>query len=93
MENPERIESEPKDTLWRKMLNSDSIILQAFLWIALYAIWILVFRNHSITVTRTMGIEFCYLIFIGMNYYFNVYIGIRHFLYRKKYGQFILGGL
>ena len=93
MENPGRIESESKDTLLRKILNSNSIILQVFLWITLYALWILVFRNHSITVTRTMGIEFCYLVFIGMNYYFNVYIGIRRFLYRKRYGQFILGGL
>ena len=40
-----------------------------------------------------MGIEFCYLVFIGMNYYFNVYITFPRFLNRRKYVQFFLGSI
>jgi len=37
-----------------------------------------------------MTVEFCYLLFIAANYYFNVYFNIPAFLYKKKYTAFAL---
>ncbi len=37
-----------------------------------------------------MTIQFCYLLFIAGNYYFNVYYTIPVFLYRKRYTAFAL---
>ena len=37
-----------------------------------------------------MQIEFCYLVFIAANYYFNVYYTIPHYLSRQKYLLFFL---
>jgi two-component system, LytTR family, sensor kinase len=37
-----------------------------------------------------MTIQFCYLLFIAGNYYFNVYYTIPVFLYRKRYAAFAL---
>jgi len=37
-----------------------------------------------------MTIQFCYLLFIAGNYYFNVYYVVPVFLYRKKYAAFAL---
>ena len=37
-----------------------------------------------------MTIQFCYLLFIAGNYYFNVYYVVPVFLYRKKFAAFAL---
>jgi len=37
-----------------------------------------------------MTVQFCYLLFIAANYYFNIYFTIPRFLYKKKYGIFAL---
>jgi LytS/YehU family sensor histidine kinase len=37
-----------------------------------------------------MTIQFCYLLFIAANYYFNIYFAIPAFLYKKKYAAFAL---
>jgi LytS/YehU family sensor histidine kinase len=37
-----------------------------------------------------MTIQFCYLLFIAGNYYFNVYYTVPFFLYRKRYAAFAL---
>lgn len=66
------------------------IALNVLLWIALYAFWIFVFQNASITITRTMQIEFCYLVFIAANYYFQIYFAIPRYLNRQKYLVFLI---
>jgi LytS/YehU family sensor histidine kinase len=43
-----------------------------------------------------MTVEFCYLLFIAANYYFNIYYIVPNFLYKKKYtvfGLLFLGGI
>ena len=58
MESPTGIQSENTGSGTRNLLVLKSPLAHVFLWIGLYAIWILIFRNHAITISRTMGIEF-----------------------------------
>ena len=67
-----------------------NILLNVLLWVALYVFWIFVFQNATITVSRTMQIEFCYLVFIAANFYFHLYVAIPRYLNTKKYGVFLL---
>src|SRR5258706_2821982 len=60
------------------------------IWVALYLFWIIVFQKRAFAFSKTMTIEFCYLLFIAVNYYFNIYFTIPRFLYKKKYGVFAL---
>ena len=59
-------------------------------WTALYALWVAVFRSYSIALTRTLSIEFCYLIFIGADYYLLHYFIVPRLLFRKRYSVFVL---
>lgn len=54
-------------------------------WLGLYLVWIFVFQNHTFTFSRTMTVEFCYLIFITIDYYILIYFLFPHFLKQKKY--------
>lgn len=58
------------------------------MWSLIYLFWVVVLQNRSITLSRTLTVEFCYLLFIAGNYYFHVYYSIPRFLYRKKYVAF-----
>ena len=58
------------------------------LWIGLYFLWVVVFQKRAFAFSRTMTIQFCYLLFIAGNYYFNVFYNVPFFLYRKKYAAF-----
>ena len=58
------------------------------LWVGLYIFWVLVFQKRAFAFSKTMTVEFCYLLFIAANYYFNVYFTVPSFLYRKKYAVF-----
>ena len=60
------------------------------LWVVLYLFWIMVFQKRAFAFSKTMTIEFCYLLFIAANYYFNTLFIIPRFLYKKKYGVFAL---
>src|SRR5580765_4916527 len=60
------------------------------LWIVLYLFWIVVFQKRAFAFSKTMTIEFCYLLFIAANYYFHIYFTVPRFLYKKKYGVFAL---
>ena len=59
-------------------------------WFGLYLVWLLVFQNHAFTFSRTLTVQFCYLIFIAANFYWNQYYTIPTFLYRRKYAAFAL---
>ena len=63
--------------------------LQLLWWIGLYFFWIMVFQKREFAFSKTATVEFCYLIFIAANFYFNLYFTIPRFLYRKKYFSFI----
>jgi LytS/YehU family sensor histidine kinase len=45
----------------------------------------MVFQKRSFAFSQTATIEFCYLIFISVNFYFNTFFAIPHFLYRQYY--------
>ena len=65
-------------------------------WVGLYFFWILVFQKRAFAFSRTITVEFCYLLFIAANYYFNLYYIVPRFLYKKRYGAFaslFLGGV
>ena len=66
------------------------------LWVSLYLFWITIFQNHALTLSRTVTVEFCYLIFIAGNFYFHLFYSIPAFLYRKRYAAFagsLVGGV
>ena len=70
--------------------------LQILWWAVLYAFWILAFQKRTFSFSRTATIEFCYLIFIAANFYYNSYFTIPRYLYRKRYIAFVvsmLGGI
>jgi len=76
-------------------MKKGNIWVQVAAWAGLYILWLLLFQNHALTFSRTMTIEFCYLLFITVDYYAIVYFIIPKYLHQKKYGSFILitGGL
>ncbi|HVD97411.1 MAG TPA: histidine kinase [Cytophagaceae bacterium] len=57
-------------------------------WVGLYLLWILIFRSYAVSLSKTMTIEFCYLLFITANYYIITYIIIPKFLQKRKYFWF-----
>jgi two-component system LytT family sensor kinase len=59
-------------------------------WVGLYLFWILVFQKRSFAFSQTATIEFCYLLFIGANFYFNVFFTIPRFLYKQRYAEYAL---
>ncbi|HEY2649043.1 MAG TPA: histidine kinase [Puia sp.] len=58
---------------------------------AIYGFWVVVFRSYSISLTKTMTIEFCYLIFITADYYIINYFIVPAFLFKRKYILFVTG--
>ena len=58
-------------------------------WGGLYFFWIMVFQKREFAFSRTATVEFCYLIFIAANFYFNIYFTVPVFLYKKKYVAFV----
>ena len=63
--------------------------LQLLWWVGLYVFWVMVFQKREFAFSRTATIEFCYLVFIAANFYFNIYFTIPTFLYKKKYVAFV----
>jgi hypothetical protein len=71
-------------------MKRNNILLNIALWAGLYILWVAIFQNHSLTISRTITVEFCYLLFIAANYYIHIYYSIPVFLYAKKYFFFTL---
>lgn len=61
----------------------------ACIWAGLYILWIVLFQNRTLTFSRTLTVQFCYLAFVAMVYYFTIYFSVPQFLYKKKYASFI----
>jgi len=57
-------------------------------WLAAYIFWIFVFRNGTLVLTHAITIQFCYLVFIAANFYFNSLYNIPSLLNKKKYFKF-----
>jgi two-component system LytT family sensor kinase len=63
--------------------------LEIAAWAVLYLIWLLLFQNHAFSFTKTMTVQFCYLIFITADYYFIERILIPRYLPKRKYSHFV----
>ena len=57
-------------------------------WLFAYLFWIFIFRNGTLVLTHAITIQFCYLVFIAGNYYFNWLYAVPYLLNNKKYIQF-----
>jgi len=75
-------------TLWR--IGANRYLLHATTWAIIYFLWVTIFQRRSFTLSHTATIQFCYLIFIAANFYFNIYFAIPEFLYRRRYLQYAL---
>lgn len=65
-------------------------------WLFAYLFWIFIFRNGTLVFTHSITIQFCYLVFIAGNYYFNWLYTVPSLLNNKKYipfGLCFLGGI
>jgi|SRR5579871_1046806 len=71
----------------------NAIIVQVLCWAFLYFFWVMVFQRRAFAFSRTATVEFCYLIFVAANYYYNTLFIIPAFLYRKKYIAFAIAFL
>ncbi|HWZ22873.1 MAG TPA: hypothetical protein VNW06_09485, partial [Cytophagaceae bacterium] len=71
-------------------MKSRTLIYHFLFWAAIYLFWIIVFRSYSISLTKTMTIEFCYLIFITIDYYAISNFITPKFLIKKKYSLFVI---
>jgi two-component system LytT family sensor kinase len=71
-------------------LRKAPLLYHIFCWAALYVLWIAVFQNRSFALTRTLTVQFCYLIFIALNYYILIYFLVPRVLHKKGIGFFIL---
>lgn len=67
--------------------NNRTTIHLAF-WLTAYFFWIFIFRNGTLVLTHALTIQFCYLIFIAGNYYFNSLYTVPYLLNNKKYLEF-----
>jgi two-component system, LytTR family, sensor kinase len=59
--------------------------MHVLLWVGLYFFWVMVFQKRSFAFSQTATIEFCYLLFISANFYFNIFFAIPRFLYTRRY--------
>ena len=71
-------------------MKKNSIWIHVATWAGIYIIWLLLFQNHSLTFSRTMTVEFCYLLFITADYYAFAYFIIPGYFNKKKYAYFII---
>ncbi|MCC8425058.1 sensor histidine kinase [Mucilaginibacter sp. UR6-11] len=65
-------------------------------WLLAYLFWIFIFRNGTLVLTHAITIQFCYLVFIAVNYYFNTLYTIPQLLNKRRYvvfGLLFLGGI
>src|SRR5256885_14291027 len=66
-----------------------ALLYNILCWAILYVLWIAVFQNRSFELTRTLTVQFCYLILIALDYYIILYFIIPKVLHDKGYFAFI----
>ncbi len=69
-------------------LRNNKVIYHLAFWLLAYLFWIFIFRNGTLVLTHALTIQFCYLIFIAGNYYYNSLFTVPVLLNRKKYVAF-----
>lgn len=71
------------------MVRGRKILYHILFWAGVYLLWVLLFRSYSVAITRTMTIEFCYLLFITGDYYAIRAFAIPGLPGRKRYLLFV----
>jgi two-component system LytT family sensor kinase len=66
------------------------LVYHILFWLGIYLLWFFVFRNYSFSLTKTISVKFCYLVFIAADYYIAMYVIVPRFLKKKKYVYFVL---
>ena len=74
-----------KPLLNNTFLKANKIIYHLLFWLLAYLFWVLIFRNSTLVLTRAVTIQFCYLIFIAANFYYNSLFTVPFLLNKKKY--------
>jgi len=69
-------------------LKTNKVLYHFAFWLLAYLFWIFIFRNSTLVLTHAITIQFCYLVFIAANYYFNILYNIPHLLNKKEYLKF-----
>jgi two-component system, LytTR family, sensor kinase len=70
-------------------MKNRAFLYHSLFWAGIYLLWVLVFRSYSFTLSKTMTIEFCYLIFITADFYVINNFIVPRFLHKKKYTLFV----
>jgi two-component system LytT family sensor kinase len=70
------------------VLRHFKIIYHLIFWALAYTFWIFIFRNGTLVFTHAITIQFCYLVFIAINFYFNSLYAIPRLLNQKQYIKF-----
>jgi len=70
-------------------LRNKPLLYHSLFWAGIYLLWVLIFRSYSISITKTITVEFCYLVFITIDFYaINNFI-VPQFLLKKRYILFV----
>ena len=69
------------------------LLYHLFFWAGIYLLWVLVFRSYSFSITKTLTVEFCYLIFVTADFYLINNLVVPNLLLRKRYVPFVLATL
>ena len=70
-------------------MKNRTFIYHSLFWAGIYLLWVFVFRSYSFSLTKTITVEFCYLIFITADYYAISNFIIPQFLLKRKYVLFV----
>lgn len=80
----------------KTLSSTNKLVYHVAFWLVAYVCWIFIFRNGTLVLTHAITIQFCYLVFIAGNYYFNLFYNIPRYLNQKKYvlfGLFFIAGV
>lgn len=69
-------------------MKNSTLLRHSIFWAGIYLLWILIFRSYSVSITKTVTVEFCYLIFITADFYVINNLITPQFLFKKKYFLF-----
>lgn len=70
-------------------MKNRTFIYHSLFWAGIYLLWVFIFRSYSFSLTKTITVEFCYLIFITADYYAISNFIIPQFLLKRKYVLFV----
>jgi len=73
--------------------SKNKLLYHCLFWLCVYLLWVFVFRNYSFSLTKTITVEFCYLLFITADYYVIIYYLLPRFFKSRRYFWFGLSSL